>query len=237
MLGCRGMNGVQNSWPLRSPAAVALHPCAAGVRQRSAAAAASNNGGTRTPSTHRLIVTSESGMRRLAAAFARDLRAGDAYLLFGAVGAGKSAFSRAFIRAASGDPALTVPSPTFLLQQLYEEHDGAPARWAAGRWDLAFSQSSSAIEGLILPAPTPGSPTRPRPTTPNENNAPTGPPIHHFDLYRLDPASDIGRLDLPASFSQAVCLVEWPERLRAELAPQRWLEVSIEILSEVRGCD
>lgn len=28
------------------------------------------------------------------------------------------------MRAIVGDPALTVPSPTFLLQQIYEEHDG-----------------------------------------------------------------------------------------------------------------
>jgi hypothetical protein len=32
--------------------------------------------------------------------------------------------SRAFIRAATEDPYLTVPSPTFLLQQLYEIHEG-----------------------------------------------------------------------------------------------------------------
>jgi hypothetical protein len=39
-----------------------------------------------------LAVTCESGARHLAAALAKDLRAGDIYLLFGAVGAGKSAF-------------------------------------------------------------------------------------------------------------------------------------------------
>ncbi len=31
---------------------------------------------------------------------------------------------------------------------------------------------------------------------------PAGPPIHHFDLYRLTEGYDLARLDLPASFSQ-----------------------------------
>jgi tRNA threonylcarbamoyladenosine biosynthesis protein TsaE len=46
-------------------------------------------------------------------------RKGDAILLEGVLGAGKSAFARAFLRAASADPALEVPSPTFTLAQSY----------------------------------------------------------------------------------------------------------------------
>ncbi|CAL8461935.1 g1466 [Coccomyxa elongata] len=37
---------------------------------------------------------------------------------------GKSVFSRAFIRAIADDQDLPVPSPTYLLQNTYEEHDG-----------------------------------------------------------------------------------------------------------------
>lgn len=55
------------------------------------------------------------------AARAADLaRPGDALLLEGPLGAGKSAFSRAFLRAAAGDPRLEVPSPTFTLVQHYD---------------------------------------------------------------------------------------------------------------------
>jgi hypothetical protein len=62
----------------------------------------------------------------------------------------------------------------------------------------------------------------------------TGPPIHHFDLYRLEaPSADLGRLDMAASFAGAVALVEWPERLPAALVPAERLEVAIDILSEV----
>ena len=60
----------------------------------------------------------------LAAAVAALARAGDAILLEGELGAGKTAFARAFLRAASGDPALEVPSPTFTLVQSYDTRIG-----------------------------------------------------------------------------------------------------------------
>jgi tRNA threonylcarbamoyladenosine biosynthesis protein TsaE len=57
---------------------------------------------------------------QLAARIAGLARAGDAILLEGPLGAGKSAFARAFLRAAARDPALEVPSPTFTLVQTYD---------------------------------------------------------------------------------------------------------------------
>ncbi len=57
---------------------------------------------------------------RLAACVAGLARPGDAILLSGPLGAGKSAFARAFLRHAAGDPALEVPSPTFTLVQTYD---------------------------------------------------------------------------------------------------------------------
>src|SRR3546814_19977744 len=41
-------------------------------------------------------------------------------LLSGTLGAGKSAFARAFVREWVGDPAAEVPSPTFTLVQPYD---------------------------------------------------------------------------------------------------------------------
>ena len=49
----------------------------------------------------------------------QGLEAGDCFLLYGNVGAGKSFFSREFIRFALGDPDLEVPSPTYLLHNMY----------------------------------------------------------------------------------------------------------------------
>lgn len=61
---------------------------------------------------------------RLAARLAAQTRAGDAILLSGPLGAGKTAFARAFLRAAAHDPALDVPSPSFTLVQTYETTHG-----------------------------------------------------------------------------------------------------------------
>jgi tRNA threonylcarbamoyladenosine biosynthesis protein TsaE len=61
---------------------------------------------------------------RLAAAAASLAHSGDAILLEGPLGAGKTEFARAFLRAATGDQALEVPSPTFTLVQAYTTHLG-----------------------------------------------------------------------------------------------------------------
>ncbi len=60
----------------------------------------------------------------LAARLAGLARPGDAILLEGPLGAGKSEFARAFLRAITADPALEVPSPTFTLVQTYETPRG-----------------------------------------------------------------------------------------------------------------
>jgi tRNA threonylcarbamoyladenosine biosynthesis protein TsaE len=59
-----------------------------------------------------------------AASIAPLVHRGDAILLAGSLGAGKTAFARAFLRAAADDPALDVPSPSFTLVQTYETHLG-----------------------------------------------------------------------------------------------------------------
>jgi tRNA threonylcarbamoyl adenosine modification protein YjeE len=97
---------------------------------------------------------------RLAACLAPHLRAGDTILLSGAIGAGKTAFCRALIRARLGREE-DVPSPTFTLVQTYDAD----------------------VE------------------------------IWHADLYRLTHPDEARELGLEEAFDQAICLVEWPDRL------------------------
>ena len=73
--------------------------------------------------------------RALACAIARLVRPGDAILLEGPLGAGKSAFARAFLRAASADPGLDVPSPSFTLVQTYQTARGPVHHYDLWRLD------------------------------------------------------------------------------------------------------
>ena len=90
----------------------------------------------------------------LAARLAPLLRHGDAVLLEGPLGAGKSAFARALLRAATGDPALEVPSPTFTLVQSYDLPAGPAHHFdlyrLSGPAGLAELGWDEAREGIVL---------------------------------------------------------------------------------------
>ncbi len=112
--------------------------------------------------------------KRLAAGLAAQARRGDVMALAGGLGAGKTSFARAFIRARPGGAGVAeVPSPTFTLVQVYD------------------------LEGAA---------------------------IWHFDLYRLTKAEDAYELGIEEAFAEAICLIEWPERL-GDLLPADRLDV------------
>lgn len=129
-----------------------------------------------------LHLPTEAHTAALAARLARRLGPGDALLLSGPVGAGKSAFARALIRARLRDPEAEVPSPTFTLVQTYGE--GAEALW-------------------------------------------------HADLYRLSHPDEVAEIGLLAALEEAVCLVEWPDRL-GPLLPAGALRLHLELEGEGR---
>lgn len=120
------------------------------------------------PLPARINLPDQSRTEDLARTMAGLLRPGDVLLLSGPIGAGKTTFARALIRAATGNPAEDVPSPTFTLVQTY------PAKGAE---------------------------------------------IWHADLYRLSHPDEIHELGLDAAMEEAICLIEWPDRL-GDLAPE-----------------
>jgi tRNA threonylcarbamoyladenosine biosynthesis protein TsaE len=66
---------------------------------------------------------SETETGDIAAVLAETLIPGDLVLLHGGLGAGKTAFARALLRALAGDKELEVPSPTFAIVQPYRFGD------------------------------------------------------------------------------------------------------------------
>ncbi len=70
------------------------------------------------------ISYSEDDTIALAKRLAANLPARQVIFLEGDLGAGKSVFARSLIRELTGDPDLTVPSPTFNLLQVYETTQG-----------------------------------------------------------------------------------------------------------------
>ncbi len=83
----------------------------------------------------RRVLPTLEATEALAALVASLARPGDAVLLAGDLGAGKSAFARAFLRAAAGDAGLEVPSPTFTLVQSYETARGVVHHFDLWRLD------------------------------------------------------------------------------------------------------
>ena len=91
---------------------------------------------------------------RLGAQLARALRPGDAILLRGPYGAGKTALARALLRALTGDPALDVPSPSYTLVQSYDTPLGPVHHFDLWRLDgmtaVAELGWEEAREGVVL---------------------------------------------------------------------------------------
>jgi tRNA threonylcarbamoyladenosine biosynthesis protein TsaE len=87
------------------------------------------------PSSRAFALPDADATARLAASVARAARLGDAILLSGPLGAGKTTFARAFLRSASGEPALEVPSPTFTLVQSYDTPIGTVHHYDLWRLD------------------------------------------------------------------------------------------------------
>ena len=103
---------------------------------------------------------------------------------------------------------MAVPSPTYLLQNIYDDIEGnsSLARSVITSGEKNWHDSLRCCAGL---------------------------PIHHMDLYRITAVEQLARLQLADSWRTAVSLVEWPERLGSYL-PVEHLSVTLQPVEEVR---
>lgn len=90
----------------------------------------------------------------LAIRLASIARPGDCILLEGPLGAGKTAFARAFLRAAAGNSEMEVPSPSFTLLQTYDTKIGPVFHYDLWRLNGAASLAEldwdDAQDGVVL---------------------------------------------------------------------------------------
>ena len=57
--------------------------------------------------------------------------------------------------------------------------------------------------------------------------------LWHTDLYRVNSAVEIDELGLEQAFEDAICLVEWPDRL-GQMKPSRALTIKFEMNGDAR---
>jgi tRNA threonylcarbamoyladenosine biosynthesis protein TsaE len=117
--------------------------------------------------TFSFFLPDEAATERLGASLAERLRPRDVVALQGGLGVGKTTLARAILRAASGDPALIVPSPTFTLVEIYDTPVGvfwhfdlyrleAPEQVFELGWEEARADGVALVEwaerlGTLLP--------------------------------------------------------------------------------------
>jgi tRNA threonylcarbamoyladenosine biosynthesis protein TsaE len=120
-------------------------------------------------STFSFSLADEAATQRLGTALTGALRPRDLVALEGGLGAGKTTLARAILRAASGEPALIVPSPTFTLVEVYDTPKAtfwhfdlyrleAPEQVFELGWEEALADGIVLIEwperlGTLLPTP------------------------------------------------------------------------------------
>jgi len=106
------------------------------------------------PASRTVALPTLAATEALAAGIAAMARPGDCILLEGPLGAGKTAFARAFLRAAADDSALEVPSPSFTLVQIYETRIGPVFHYDLWRLDgsasLAELDWDDALDSIVL---------------------------------------------------------------------------------------
>lgn len=59
-------------------------------------------------------------------------------------------------------------------------------------------------------------------------------PIWHMDLYRLEQSADALELGIEDAFIDAICLIEWPDRL-GRMLPRRRIDIVLDAVPDTPG--
>ena len=138
----------------------------------------------------------EEATVNLGAQLAEVAQPGDVIFLHGELGAGKTALSRGFLRHFFANPSLEVPSPSYLI---------------------CFTYGDAAADATPeVPAPSSANGHGSRRRTAGRPRLP-GVNVLHLDPYRLAEGKVASLIDLAPAFARHICLIEWPERLGAQL--------------------
>ena len=94
----------------------------------------------------------------------------------------------------------------------------------------SLGAGKSALARAIISAASPGETDIPSPsfTLVQSYELADGTPLWHLDLYRVESPEEAMALGLDDAFIDAVCLIEWPDRL-AKLLPKTNLSVHLTI--------
>ena len=155
-----------------------------------------------------IISHSMAQTQRLGMRLGEIFRGGELILLEGQLGTGKTTFTQGIARGLGIDEV--VNSPTFTL---LKEYAGRPVPLLQ---EEAGSNHASE-QALRLPRPPQ-----------------IGPPLYHFDLYRLDDPEEILELGFEDYFfGSGVCVVEWADKARL-IWPREHLAIRARMLSETK---
>ncbi|MBE7618339.1 tRNA (adenosine(37)-N6)-threonylcarbamoyltransferase complex ATPase subunit type 1 TsaE [Gluconacetobacter entanii] len=106
------------------------------------------------PDVARIFLPDDAATMALGRALAPLLHAGDAVLLRGDLGAGKTTLARALLRTLCHDPAMEVPSPSYTLVQTYDAPGVEVSHFDLWRLDgpgaLVELGWDDACEGIVL---------------------------------------------------------------------------------------
>ena len=157
-----------------------------------------------------VLLPTRSSTYLLGASLGRAARAGDAVLLDGGIGIGKTVFAQGFLRALYGDPRLRVPSPSYLIDHTYpEDADPRTPAACARAAPIAHHMDLWRLEGGGGAAAA----------------ARAGGGVGGGGGGGGDDGGVERLVDLDHVFNDCVSLIEWPDRLRPDQVPATRLSV------------